>query len=505
MKKNKLFLNSIASITNQIVVLFCGFILPRLIIVTYGSAINGLISSLNQFLNVIAFMQLGVGAVVQSALYKPLANNLNEEVSAIFISAQRFFRLIALIFLVYVAGLVFVYPLITNSVFDIKFCGSLIVILAINMFAQYFFGLTNQMLLYADQKAYIPLIIDTVSVLVNTIIAIVVMKAGASIQTVKMISTMIFVIRPVLLTIYVRNNYKINYKKKIYGEPIKQKWNGFAQHLASTVMDNTDAIILTTFSTLESVSVYYIYNLVTFGLRQLVTSLTVGVQSLFGNLFARLNINEVKQRFEIAEFAFHILSTFLFSCALVLILPFVSVYTKGITDATYIQPVFSGIIVMAQCVYCYRLVYYIMIKAAGHYKETQNSAVGEMLINLSLSIVLVIKFGLIGVAIGTLVATIYRTIYFVWYLSKNILKINVKKTLVCFVADAIAIIICYFVCENFHMLEGSYFAWFILAVKVAIICLIVIIAVFISINAVFNRNLLNRIFSIIFNKNWEEE
>lgn len=84
----------------------------------YGSAVNGLVSSITQFLGFISLAECGVGAVVQSALYKPLANNDMQEVSKIMKSADRFFKRIAYILLAYIAILMVFYPLITLKSFD---------------------------------------------------------------------------------------------------------------------------------------------------------------------------------------------------------------------------------------------------------------------------------------------------------------------------------------------------------------------------------------------------
>lgn len=62
-------------------------------------------------------------------------------------------------------------------------------------------------------------------------------KWGYSIHTVKLVSAIIFVARPFCLTIYVKKHYALNLEIKYKSEPIKQKWNGIAQHLASTVQE----------------------------------------------------------------------------------------------------------------------------------------------------------------------------------------------------------------------------------------------------------------------------
>ena len=66
-------LNSAASLLLEFVSVICGFIVPRLIIGTYGSDINALTSSITQFLSYIALVEAGVGGVIRAALYRPLA------------------------------------------------------------------------------------------------------------------------------------------------------------------------------------------------------------------------------------------------------------------------------------------------------------------------------------------------------------------------------------------------------------------------------------------------
>ena len=85
--RKKLKLNTISSLIFEIVAIISGFILPRLIIGEYGSSINGLVNSITQFIGIIAFLEFGVGKVVQSALYKPLADKDNTQISRVIVSA----------------------------------------------------------------------------------------------------------------------------------------------------------------------------------------------------------------------------------------------------------------------------------------------------------------------------------------------------------------------------------------------------------------------------------
>lgn len=122
MRERKLAKNTISSLIFQVTTIVSGFILPRLILKQYGSSVNGLVNSIAQFLSIISFLELGVGAVVQSTLYKPLAENDNVQVSKILASAEKFFKNLARILIIYIIILVFVILIweIKNIVFFIQ-------------------------------------------------------------------------------------------------------------------------------------------------------------------------------------------------------------------------------------------------------------------------------------------------------------------------------------------------------------------------------------------------
>lgn len=131
------------SLVVQLLAGISGLILPVYIMKTFGSSVNGLVTSITQFLAVITFLDLGVGAVVQSSLYKPLAEKDKNQLSMIVLSAERFYRRIAILFLIYVACLTVVYPFIHIKTYSWIFTASLMLILAIGNFAQYYFGITS--------------------------------------------------------------------------------------------------------------------------------------------------------------------------------------------------------------------------------------------------------------------------------------------------------------------------------------------------------------------------
>lgn len=465
-------INSLASIIYQIVTLVCGFILPRLIIEYYGSATNGLISSITQFLGIISLCELGMGAVVPASLYGPLAKKDNDAISKVIVSSEKFYRKIATIMLIYVIVLTLLYPMIIDE-FSSLYTVSLIIIIATSAFAQYFFGITNSLLITADQKQYITYCINGGAIVINLLLSFILIKAGSSIHVVKLVSSIIFIFRPLLYSVYVKKHYSINRRIKYDVEPIKQKWNGIAQHLAFTVQEKTGMVVLTIMATLNEVSIYSVYFIIMQGLRGIVYSVTSSLTSFLGNIIAK-NENEVLHRdFLRIEWALHTVTVLLFSSAAVLIIPFISVYTAGIDDVNYVVPVFPYIMCAATGFRCLQMPYNVVVQAAGHFKETQNSAIIEPVIDIVLSVILVIRFGITGVAIGMLISIIYRMLYLSLYLTRHIVYASKLSLLKQLLVDAIQIIIIICSCSFISIGELSYLSWIIMSVKVVLLASII--------------------------------
>lgn len=484
MNNKRLIKNTISSFLFQICTIICGFIIPRLILQTFGSEANGLVNSITQFLGVIAFLELGVGAVVISSLYKPLADKDDEQVGKIIVSAQRFFTKLALLLLIYIAFLIIIYPLFAQQNFVFSYTATMIVAIGIGSFAQYYFGIVNRLLLTADQRGYVVYTVQTIALILNTIACIVLIKLGATIHMVKLTTSLIYIARPVALSIYINKHYSINRQIQYEGEPIKQKWNGVAQHVAAVILNGTDIIVLTIFAGLSAVSIYSVYHLVVTGVKQLLLSMTNGIQALLGRLWARQERDLLYKAFAWTEWTIHTGTTFVFSNTAFLILPFVQVYTNGINDTNYIQPVFALLITAANAGHALRLPYNLMILAAGHYKQTQHNYIIAAALNVLISVAIVHWLGLVGVAIGTLIAMFYQTVWMAVYNSKNLLNWPIKHFVKQITVDGITVLLIYLLTRQFSLGDVSYFSWIILAIKVATVSVLVVVMV----NLVFYKD-----------------
>ena len=473
MRKKRLLYNTATSLLYQITTIVCGFILPRLILNAFGSEVNGVVNSITQFLGVIAFLELGVGAVIRSALYKPLAENNQKEISRIIASANKFFSKLGQILVIYVLILIVIYPHLANQHFGFTYTAILILALSINSFTQYFFGIVNRLLLTADQRGYIQYTSQIFAIILNTVACYGLIRFGCGIQIVKLTTAFIYLMQTFLIYLYVVRHYNIDKKIKYTKEPIPQKWNGIAQHVAAVILDGTDTIVLTLLATLSDVSIYSVYYLVVKGVKQLLLSMTNGITALIGELWAKQEISELNKAFSWTEWSIHTGTTLVFGLTAVLIVPFVQVYTLGVHDANYIQPVFAVLIVAANAGHCLRLPYNIVILAAGHYKQTQSNYIVAAFFNIVISVASVKMWGLIGVAIGTLVAMGYQTLWMAIYNSKNLLRWPLRNFLKQIFVDILTVMIGFFATRIFTMSETTYIGWLLLAVKTTGIWIVV--------------------------------
>ena len=480
MRSKKALMNTGASLLLQLVTMICGFIVPRIIIGTFGSEVNGLTSSITQFLSYIALFESGVGGVVRAALYKPLADNDTVKISAIVNSTEKFFRKIALIFLGYMFILAAVFPYIVNISFDWIFTASLVVIIGVSTFSQYYFGMTYMVLTQADQRRYISSSLQIVTLILNAVLVLIFAKLGASVHVLKLGTSAVYILRPILLNLYVRKRYRLDKSVEPDKQAIRQRWDGLGHHVAYFVNLNTDVVILTLFSkismafSIAEVSVYTVYHAVVYGVVSITNSISSGMEAGFGNMIARKEKENLNKKFGLYEFLVYNIVTVMFTCSGLLIIPFIKVYTSGIADVNYIRPAFAYLIVLAYAAFALRSPYNILTLAAGHYKQTRNGAFAEAAINIVSSVIGVWLWGIIGVSVGTLLAMSFRTVQYAWYLSKNILErsfwIFIKRLLSAAVISIVSIIIVKFL-PDFTV--NSYLTWVIYAGAVLFVVLLI--------------------------------
>lgn len=480
MRKKITIRNTFFSIMVQFATIISGFIIPRLLLSTFGSEVNGLVSSLNQLLNYITLIEGGLTGVILANLYKPLSEKNEEKINGIVSATYNFFKKIAYLFLVYTILLSLIYPLIVKSDFSFGYICSLTLILSVNLFMQYFFSLTWKILLQADKKVYFTSMIQIICIILNTLGVYIAVHVCPNIHLVKLLSSLVFVIQPIAFDLYVKKHYNIDKHFEPDKKALSQRWDGFGINIAAFIHNNTDMVVLTFFTTLKTVSIYSVYLLVVNGLKNLISSISVGIVPTIGHIYASEDKEKLNNMFDLYEIVIYFSSFVLFVIGGLTITPFVQIFTKNVVDANYYQPLFGWILISAELVFCLREPYVNMAYSANKFKDISKYCYIEAILNIVISVALVINFGLIGVAIGTLISMLFRTIFHVVYLRKNILErkiIVATKNFFIFVVGAIISI--FIATRLFDFTDVSVISWIIFAIKNSVIVLMVYAIIFI--------------------------
>lgn len=502
---SKLAFSSTTSVFLKAFSFVFSFVIARLVIKSYGSEVNGMLNSIAQFLGFITLLEGGIGGIARAALYKPLSKKTTAEISKIITYIERFFRILALIFVVYAVSIAFLFPYISRSS-DYWFTFSLVLILAISSFCEYFFGISYSILITADQKSYFLNILTFIISLLNFIICVVLIRFNASIHLVKIVGVGVLIIKPLFLSFYCRKKYNIQKCNLSKTEKIlPQKWDGLGIHIAFYLHRNTDTFLVTIFLSLSLVSVYSVYNMVLTGVLTIIGALSLGVEASLGNIYASSDVESLRKSFQRYVFYYQLLCTILFSATIVLIMPFVRIYTSGITDIDYIQPVFAYLLIAAELFYSFRAPFNDLMIATNSFHSVRIGAYLEVCINVILSIILVNIIGLPGVAIGTIAAMVFRYIHFLCFFRKHVIYLNttwfVKNTAITVVVVAFNVLVCTLLTVN---VGNTYWSWAMFATIVTSFCSLFSVLFFSLFNGRSFKDLLNYFYCKLFSKRGRE-
>ncbi len=477
-RTKSLKLNALANLFNEFVTFVIGMILPRLILLAYGSSTNGLVSSVTQFLSFSALLRTGLDAVTQAALYKPLAENNTGQISSIMVATNNFMHKVSTILLCCIVAFAVIYPLMITGQFPYLYTVAMVLVLSISTFAVDMFGRKNMILLSADQKMYVYTIINVISNIVSYAISILLIELKLKLELdfdiifIKLAAAIAFLLNPILLEVYVRKHYKLNYKAPANNLAIKNRWDAFFQQVAAIMNLRIDVILITLFQPLAMVSVYTVHNMVATNMCFLVRAPINGVTAAFGNIMAKNEYDNLRITFRFIEWALFALATFAFSVTGIMLSPFVMVYTRSVTDIEYFQPLFSFLLSFTTYCGCLRVPYQMIVEASGHFKEMKKGALFEVVVNLLVSIALMPWLGLIGVIIGTLVGCIIRTWQYSRYALKHILDFSILHAVKQYAVYATVFLLNSFAGKLLiRDVPSSYVEWIMQAIPVGLICL----------------------------------
>ena len=107
--------NSIYAIVTQVASLIYGLLVPRLVLAHYGSELNGLVSSINQFIQYFTLLESGLASAAIYSLFKPLEENDEQTCVEIVSDCDYEYKKIGIIFVILAFILAIIFPHFKNA------------------------------------------------------------------------------------------------------------------------------------------------------------------------------------------------------------------------------------------------------------------------------------------------------------------------------------------------------------------------------------------------------
>lgn len=494
--------NIIASVITRIIALISGLIVQQRILLVYGSDLNGLTSSITQIMSYLVIFEAGLGAASIQALYKPLSENNWKDTSGILVATGKAYRKIATIFFIVLSIVSMIYPILVANEIKYSIAAALTFITGGSYIVAYIFGAKYKVLLDANRKIYVVQTMEGASVLLSCILRVIAMNNGAGIVLVQMVHLCCVALKNGGFILYVKKNYSVDYSVKPIMNAINKRWNVLVHNLSGLVVNHTDILILTIFSSLKYVSIYSVYNMIYGQISNMIQTVFIQApQASFGKLFFE-NKNRFILAYKVYEICYTGLLFLLTSVAIIMTTSFISLYTRSVIDVTYSDkylPLLFGIILLMNAL---RVPAIMVINISGSFKETQRGAIFEAIINIAVSLTLFFAtpLKLYGLLIGTFCSYLYRTFDVIWFVYRKVLKISIvsyiKNFIVNILITVLFILMLYFL---YPLSAKSYFTWALTALAICIVLGIAYLGINFLINFKYMKQARILLMNIIMN------
>ena len=427
-KDNRIKYNLMSGILYQVVLIALSFLLPRLYLENFGSEVNGVLSTIKQIFAYMVLLESGIGLATTQALYKPVAEKNHNKISSVISATHSYYVKVGIIYAIIVLLIAFAYEYIVPTSIEPGLIFGIVILTALPNLFSYFMQAKYRILLEVDGRKYVITNSETILQLVSNIAKIVVILLTNNLLLMQLSYCIISLLQLFYIYIYAKKRYKwLNVNTVPDYEAISQRKSVLVHQVSGMVFNNTDVLLLSFLCDFKVVSVYTIYNIFFSQVQTFITSIISGFSFALGQMF-HTDREKFMKVYNVYE-TFYIMATFIiYTLMAIFLLPIIQIYTKGINDANYTNALLVILFVVMNLLANGKLPSNHVLEYSGKFEETRSHAIWEMIINIAVSIVSILKWGICGAIIGTIVALLYRSAMMIYYSNKKVLARGMFNT-----------------------------------------------------------------------------
>lgn len=463
--------------------LIVGIIVPRIFIANYGDQTVGLTNSIFTFAEYFTLIEAGFGGAYLFALYKPLAQENHEDTNKVVSTANTYYKKLALLLLGIYIAFAFVYPLIVDSSITYLELVLLVLLVALPSLINFAFINKYSFFLNANREVYIFALATIIEKSLYLLFAYLLATNGFSIFYVYAALSVLALLKVILLKLYIKRKHSyLKITLTTHRETIKSQRDTFLTAIAAKVAISVPVIMTTIVLTVDDVTILSVFSLVVVGISSLLSIFTTGLEAALGELFAKNELDTLKRVNNEFEYLYVFITTLAYSLLVILLLPFINLYVGTVGTLNYNRMLFGILFVLSHYFNNLKTPAIMLIYAAGKYRELRTANIVYIVISLVLSSLFGYFFGLEGVAIGMIISNFFRFASSYYIAHKHTINVNYKQTIKRVITSLLLIAALYSLYQLISLSITSYLIWFVVALVVGAICLLVTLGVFILID-----------------------
>lgn len=396
--------NVLWGLFQQAVLCFLGFFSRRVMLNTIGTTGVGLNALLTNVLSALTLAEMGIGTVIVYHLYRPLAQGDKREVCRLIQFYRTTYRKVA--GAITGLGLLAIpfLPSLTKGVsYSRLYVAAVFLLFLAQMVCSYFFSYQRS-LLSADQKQYIVSIVDLLFRGCSTIGGVLVLLLTHELLVYLVFRFFTSLFNHLALSKQVNRLYPYLKQAKEPLSPERKKLlfldvrDRFAGKLSWTLTSCMDNLFISLLVGTVQVGLYSNYTIVFRTLTNGVNQISAAMSGSIGNLLATSSKEQVDSTLQKLLFAMYWIATFCSTCLFCLIDPFIS-FLFGpamVLDRPIVEVCILNFFLMTM-----RIPLWNMVGASGLFKKDKYISLFGAFVNLIVSFILGIHFGMLGIFIGT--------------------------------------------------------------------------------------------------------
>ena len=375
---------------NQFLTILSGIVIPRYVILVYGSEVNGLSSSITQLLNILNFLQAGAVSAAVILMYGPMQKKDYDKLKVFFVTTRKHFKKLALIFFgaSLIAGPLFAKALSTTIPYIVIIIS--VYLVAIKMAIDLVYTYPFRALFNSDERNYIMSYGHLIEILCSNIISVIIISFQLSFVYIYLGLNIGCILKNLFLYNKARRLYTDVYNNiECYHLPkLPNSLQSLLNELSISLVMMSPSILIALVYDLQKTSIYYIYNLVFISINTIMACVYGSYNSRMGIVYASKDEKSIRETFDKMQYILFLFGFGLFTCAGLLYKSFIQIYTEG-SDIVYYNQFLTLLMSIMGISNCIRIPYSVMISATGLFTAIYKSNVILSVLSVVLSVYLV--------------------------------------------------------------------------------------------------------------------